>query len=88
YLMGLDDRGQEMVLSPDPLLETLRPHLAAVRLGETASARGALRPILSDRDIFTVDLYEVGLGERIEGYFSRMIAGPGAVRATLQKYLG
>ncbi len=88
YLMGLDDRGGEMPLSPDPLLESLRPHLAAVRLGEPSSAQGALRPILSDRRIFSVDLYEVGLGEKIEGYFAEMIAGPGAVRATLQKYLG
>ncbi|MDK2959614.1 MAG: fructuronate reductase [Synergistaceae bacterium] len=88
YLMGLNDRGEEMALSPDPLLETLRPHLAAVRLGEPSSAKGVLRPILSDRGIFTVDLYEVGLGEKIEGYFAEMIAGPGAVRNTLRKYLG
>jgi fructuronate reductase len=33
------------------------------------------------------DLYEVGLGEKIEGYFKEMIAEEGAVRATLNKYL-
>ena len=65
YLMGLDDRGGDMPLSPDPLLETLRPLLAPVRLGEPESARWFLRPILSDRGIFTVDLYEAGLGENI-----------------------
>jgi fructuronate reductase len=29
----------------------------------------------------------VGLGKKIEGYFSEMIEGPGAVRKTLDKYL-
>lgn len=88
YLMGLNDRGEEMALSPDPLLESLRPHFAPVRLGEPDRAKGVLRPILSDRGIFSVDLYEVGLGGKIEGYFAEMIAGPGAVRATLRKHLG
>jgi fructuronate reductase len=39
-----------------------------------------------------VDLYQVGagadLGRKIEGYFKEMIAGPGAVKQTLGKYLG
>jgi len=35
-----------------------------------------------------VDLYEAGLGEKIEGFFAEMTAGPGAVRGTLRKYLG
>ncbi len=86
--MGLNDRGEEMALSPDPLLESLRPHFAPVRLGEPDRAKGVLRPILSDRGIFSVDLYEVGLGGKIEGYFAEMIAGPGAVRAALRKHLG
>jgi fructuronate reductase len=33
------------------------------------------------------DLYQLGLGEKIEGYFKEMIAKKGAVRATLNKYL-
>lgn len=34
-----------------------------------------------------LDLYQVGMGEKIEGFFTEMIAGKGAVRATLEKYL-
>lgn len=88
YLMGLDDSEKEMPLSPDPLLETLTGHLTGVRLGRPETARGVLRPILSSERIFTLNLYDAGLGKKIEGFFEEMIEGPGAVRAVLQKYLG
>ena len=32
-------------------------------------------------------LYECGLAEKVIGYFKELIAGPGAVRATLKKYI-
>ena len=38
--------------------------------------------------IFGSDLCEIGLADRIEQMFIEELAGPGAVRATLQKYLG
>jgi fructuronate reductase len=37
--------------------------------------------------LFGSDLVELGLGEKIEGMVREMLAGPGAVRATLKKYL-
>jgi fructuronate reductase len=37
--------------------------------------------------LFGVDLYEAGLAEKVEGLLREELAGPGAVRATLQKYL-
>ena len=37
--------------------------------------------------IFGIDLYEAGIGERIEEMFKEELAGPGAVRAALEKYL-
>ena len=46
-----------------------------------------LEPILSNVKIFGVNLYEVGLGETVEGIFAELIAGPGAVRATLERHL-
>ena len=46
-----------------------------------------LQPILSNDKIFAVNLYEVGLGETVENYFKELVAGPGAVRATLEKYV-
>jgi fructuronate reductase len=85
YLMGIDDQGADMPLSPDPLLEQLTGCLSDVKLGEPQPEK--IRPILSDKAIFGVDLYEAGLGLKIENYFAELSAGPGAVRKTLQKYL-
>ena len=45
----------------------------------------ALRPILHNAKIFGVDLYEVGMADLVCQYFRSMIAGKGAVRATLEK---
>jgi fructuronate reductase len=87
YLLGLDDNGNTMPLSPDPQLETMQSYLTGVKLGDAGSAKGCLKPILSNRKIFAVDLYEVGLGEKVESYFNELIAATGAVRNTLNKYL-
>jgi fructuronate reductase len=84
YLMGVDDKGEQMTLSSDPMLETLTPLLGSVKLGDTSAD---LEQILSSEEIFGVNLYEVGLGEKIEKMFLEMIREPGAVRATLASYL-
>jgi fructuronate reductase len=34
-----------------------------------------------------LDLYEMGVGDKVEGLVRELLAGPGAVRATLKKYL-
>ena len=88
YLMGIDDSGNEMSLSPDPMLETLKPYLTGIKLGDEDSVGDKLRPILSNKTLFGLDLYEVGLGDKIENYFREMVSGKDAVRATLKKYLG
>ncbi len=87
YLMGVDDDGNPMECSPDPMLEDLQAKMAGIKLGE-AFDEEQLRPILSDDAIFGVDLYECGLADKVIGYFKELNAGPGAVRATLEKYLG
>lgn len=87
YLMGLDDKGQEMPLSSDPLLPTLKSCVEGIKLGDKASAGKQLAPILSNEELFGVDLYGIGLGQKIENYFAEMLAGPGAVEAVLKKYL-
>ena len=46
-----------------------------------------MKPVLSNAHIFGVNLYDAGLGDKIEGMFREEIAGIGAVRATLKKYL-
>jgi fructuronate reductase len=87
YLLGLDDEGNEMQLSPDPMLKELRETLSAVRLGNPVSAKGSLRTVLSNVRLFGTDLYAAGIGEQIEAYFNELIDGKHAVRNTLEKYL-
>ncbi|MDL2229859.1 mannitol dehydrogenase family protein, partial [Treponema sp. OttesenSCG-928-L16] len=89
YLMGIDDSGNAFEPSPDPLLEKVRPVLAGIRLGSSlnrAEAMEKLRPLLSDASIFGVNLYQIGLAEKVCDYFIELIAGPGAAAKTLGKY--
>ncbi len=87
YLLAVDDEGKTFEPSPDPLLKNLQAVLQGITLGDIDSAKGKLKPILSNADIFGSDLYAVGLGEKIEHYFNELIAGPHAVRNTLVKYV-
>lgn len=80
YLLGVDDRGNAMPVSPDPMLPQLQAHLKGIEVGRPDSLAGQLRPILSNAALFGVDLYAAGLGERTEEMFRDMLAGPGAVR--------
>lgn len=88
YLMAVDDGGKAFELSPDPLLDTVCPYVAGFKLGEDTDVETALKPILENKKIFGVNLYEVGMAETVCGYFKELIAGPGAIRATLKKYVG
>ncbi len=88
YLLGVNDKGEAMACSADPMLETLQAQLAGVKLGQPESVSGKLKPILSNTVLFGSDLWELGLGEKIEGMVKELLAGPGAVRHTLEKYLG
>ena len=87
YLMGVDDSGKRFGLSPDPLLGTLCPKVEHIRLGEEFNVDEVLKSILENETIFGVNLYQVGMAEKVCGYFKEMISGPGAVRATLNKYV-
>ncbi len=86
YLIGLDDEGKAFVCSPDPLLSAMQEKLAGLTLGGCVPME-QLRPILADAAIWGVDLYECGLAGKVAGYFEELMAGPGAVRATLKKYV-
>ena len=85
YLMGVDDKGEKFELSPDPLLGELCPVMEKISLGEQEHLEG-IKEILSNGSIFGVNLYDAGLGERVEAYFKELNAEAGAVRRTLQKY--
>lgn len=87
YLMAIDDEGNSFELSPDPLLDTVCPYVASIKLGDTVDAENVLRPILENDKIFGVNLFETGMAPLVCQYFNEMIAGTGAVRATLEKYV-
>ena len=87
YLLAVDDQGNAMPLSGDPLLPELQKQLSGIELGKPETAGGKLKPILKNSLIFGSDLTATPLAARIEEYFLEEIAGPGAVRKTLHKYL-
>ena len=86
YLMAIDDAGNAFTLSPDPLIESVRPYVADFVLGENSAVEETLKPVLENAKIFGVNLYEVGIAETVCQYFKEMTAGVGAVRKTLEKY--
>ncbi|MCR5209163.1 MAG: mannitol dehydrogenase family protein [Lachnospiraceae bacterium] len=84
YLTGVNDEGKDFEQSPDPLLSELSAIMAPYKEFKPATSE-ALKPILSRKDIFAVDLYEAGLAEKITDIFNEMNEGPGKVREVLHK---
>ncbi len=87
YLRGIDDEGKAFEPSPDPLLEELRAIVADLEVKEGEQDFSCLKKLFGRRDVFGVDLYAAGLGERMEKMAEELYAGPGAVRRTLHKYV-
>ena len=87
YLKGLDDNGAPFEPSTDPLLAELQAIVAPLELGRPEQDWSCLKALFSRSDVFGLDLYEAGLGCRIEGMVKELYAGPGAVRRTLHKYV-
>ena len=88
YLMGVDDEGKPFELSSDPLLEELKKHVSRIQPGKPQTLDDELKPILSNEEIFGIDLYSVGIAQKVEQYTEKMIAGVGEVRKTLKSVLG
>lgn len=87
YLIGVDDEGNPMELSPDPMLAELQAALDGITFGEPDSVGDKLKPILSNVNIFGIDLYEAGIGGQIEQLVKEELAGAGAIRATLKAHV-
>ncbi|MCR5107428.1 MAG: mannitol dehydrogenase family protein [Lachnospiraceae bacterium] len=89
YLLGIDDKGNEYELSPDPMIDTLKPKLSCIKIGETdeKEAGDAIDLLLSDEKLFGTDLKKAGLSDLVKSYFAELISGEGAVRSTLKKYV-
>ena len=84
YLLGKDDKGADMAVSPDPMQGELQKALSAVRLGDEASADGVLEPILANPVIFGSDLTATPLKDKIIRAFKGMLE-TGGVRRSLQQ---
>lgn len=87
YLRGIDDAGNKFEPSPDPLLDELQKIVSGLEIKQEKQDFTCLKQLYSREDIFGVNLYEIGLGERIESMTAELFAGTGAVRSTLHKYV-
>ena len=87
YLLGVQDDGEAFERSSDPMLAELTEVMKGIELGKPETYHGQLKSILSNENIFGIDLYKAGIGEKIEEMFLEEIAGPGAVRTVLKKYM-
>ncbi len=85
YLMAIDDNGNKFELSPDPLLNDVCKYVENVKLGQKFDVHSTIEALLKRADIFGVDLYQAGLGDKVESYFEKLTAGVGAVRKTISE---
>jgi len=87
YTVGIDDEGKSYALEGDPIKDALVACGQRAAIGDPASAL-AFRDLISRSDVMGKDLYGEGSsGNRMQEMVGEMLAGPGAVRKTLQEYL-
>ncbi len=87
YLLGVDDQGNPMEVSPDPMKDELQTLLREIAWNDPGAYQGQLKSILSNASIFGLDLVQANLSQRIEGYFVEQLKGKGAVRACLHRHM-
>ena len=87
YLLAVNDAGEAMEVSADPLKDELQAQLKGIVWNDPATYCGQLRGILANASIFGTDLTKTPLADRIEGYFVKLLGGAGAARRLLQAEL-
>ena len=87
YLLAVNDAGEAIEVSPDPLREEMQSKLQGVVWNDPASYSGQLKPIFANASVFGVDLTGTVLFGKIEKYFLESLKGPGAVRELLHTAL-
>ncbi len=87
YLLAVNDAGEAMEVSADPLKDDLQAKLAGIAWNDPSSYKGQLREILANASIFGTDLTKTVLADKVEAYFLKLLAGPGSVRKTLHDAL-
>ena len=84
YLLAVNDAGEAMEVSADPLKDELQAKLNGIVWNDPASYKGQIREILANASIFGTDLTKTPLADKIEAYFVKLLGGVGAARALLQ----
>ena len=87
YLLAVNDAGEAIEVSPDPLREEMQSKLEGIVWNDPASYSGQLKPIFANASVFGADLTGTVLFEKIERYFLELLKGPGAVRELLHMTL-
>lgn len=86
YLTGIDDEGNPMELSADPMLDEMKKVVKSEWFGGTSDS-AAVEKVLTNSTLFGTDLKKAGLSDKIITYLDKMLAGSGAVRRTLSEAL-
>ena len=86
YLLAVDDEGNDIEVSPDPLKDDLQKILSGIIWNDPTSYNGQILTILKNQAIFGSDLTKTVLGKKIEEMFVFMLSGKGAVRKALQHF--
>lgn len=88
YLLGVNDRGDSITISSDPMLEILKEEVKNIKYDDSTSYKiGSFNQLLKNERIFGIDLVEIGMNKIIEKYFIEMLNGKDSVRNTLHKYV-
>ena len=85
YLLAVDDEGNAFTLSPDPMTDTLQPALEGITLGYTGDVKEKISKLLSNEQVFGLDLTKTALFDKIAAYFAKMVSGKGMVRAVIHE---
>lgn len=81
YLMATDDNGNHFELSSDPLLNEVCKYVEGINSSSSLEEIDKkVSPLLHKKEIFGVDLYDVGLSEKVKFYFEKLILEKGSVR--------
>ena len=81
YLMGIDDKGCKMDISPDPLLKDVQPLVENIKVGgENSGLREKLKSLLKIEKIFGYNVAETDIFEQTAAYFEGMVRETGGVR--------
>lgn len=88
YLLAVDDDGQPLELSPDPLKDQMQSMLSNIEFGSPNRevVHQSLQEILANESIFGVNLVDTPLMDKIERYFLSLIEGKGSIKSTLEEF--